>query len=54
MKLTVLFLFLAVMIATNAIFESIKKMLSDVEMTDALNRQHMTYVWADLTYGALR
>ena len=54
MKLTVLFLFLVIIVATNAIIESVKKMFNDEELTDALKKHYMNFVWANITYGAIR
>lgn len=54
MKLTALFLFIVLVIAINAIIESVMNIFNNDELSEALKQQHMTYVWTDLTYGALR
>lgn len=54
MKLTALFLFFVLVIAINAVIESVMNIFNNDGLSEALKLQHMTYVWTDLTYGALR
>ena len=54
MKLTVLFLFIVLVIAINAVIDSVMNIFNNDGLSEALKQQHMTYVWTDLTYGALR
>lgn len=54
MKLTVLFLFVAIIIAIQTALESVKKFLDNEEFAQAMTHQYINYVWPDMNYGAIR
>lgn len=54
MKFTMIFLFVAMVIAVCAIVEKMKAFFENDELLDAYKNQHLSYVWTDISYGLIR
>jgi hypothetical protein len=54
MKFTMIFLFVAMVIAVCAIVEKMKAFFESDELLDAYKNQHLSYVWTDISYGSIR
>ena len=54
MKLTLVFLFFAFVIAFYAVVEAVKNLFEDEELAKAVAEHEMTYAWLGPNYAALR